>query len=251
MTGKSLDKIKGLSFDDKEVLTKAYITSIDRLWSEMAENPRSIDSLPFRSGDDKKRVMIEFATYAKRRSQSVTESFLADHLPDAVILAVLVLLGWSFCSFRHSPVIKAKDVIPAFHVITAADVLQFDAGPDSSPLEEIVGRYPTDSIAAETIIDPAKLSQGPRLSNELDGLRILNVKLQPTPLLSGIAPPVKLDLIGPAVTKRDCGNPQIYSVYLLNYRLQPDGLWGVIGTPGSAATALVSSSQLFVVGRGH
>jgi hypothetical protein len=251
MTRKSLDKIKGLSFDDKEILTKAYITSIDKLWSEMADDPRSIDSLPFRSLDDKKRVMIEFATYAKRRSRSVTRSFLVDHLPDAVILAVLVLLGWAFCSFRNSPAIKAKDVIPAFHVITAADVVQFGAGPDSYPLEEIVGRYPTDSIAAETVIDPSKLSRVPRLSNELDGLRILNVKLQPTPLLSGIAPPIKLDLIGQTVTKPDSGNPQIYSVYLLNSRLQPDGLWAVIGTPESAASALASASQLSVVGHAH
>jgi hypothetical protein len=251
MTGKSLDKIKGLSFDDKEILTKAYITSIEKLWSEMAENPRSIDSLPFRSHDDKKRVMIEFATYAKQRSRSVTKSFIGDHLPDAVILAVLVLLGWAFCSFRHIPVVKAKDDIPAFHVITEADILRLGAGHNSYPLEEIVGRYPTDAIAAETVIDPSKLSRGPRLSNELDGLRILNVKLQSTPLLSGIAPPVKLDLIGSVVTKPDSGNPQIYSVYLLNSRLQPDGLWVVIGTPESAATALASASQLSVVGHAH
>src|ERR1051326_1444689 len=226
MAGTSLDKIKGLTYDDKETLQKAYISSVEELWAKI---PR-IGTL-FKPADAN-RVMIECAKYAMRRSRFVTGGFLANHFLDFVILVALGLLVGAFGAFHHAPAVKSQKIIPAFHVINSDDIMQFGQGADRDSLNQILGRYSADAIPAEAVIDPSKLSRGRRLSNQLDGLRILNVTLQPTPLLSGSVPPVRLDLVG-AGTKPDSCCP-VCAVWLLDYRLQPDGLWAVIATSENA-----------------
>ena len=251
----AIDKIEGLSDSDRRVLRSNGINCAERFWAAMANDPSLITDLGFPNVDAEKRVTTLLAQLAESESKSLTSSWAAKHIPDCVALATCLLIIAAIVFVDRSPqsVIAKSDLGP-FHVIASSDIEVRNARDNTAAetvINDTVGRYATEQIAKGAKVDASKLSAGTHLSKELDGLRVLTLKLQSTSVLAGIKPPVKLGIIFSPRTKEDDKKASIHQIYVLDYRSAPDGIWVVIaGTDAETQelSADLSLGQLIAVG---
>lgn len=264
--GTSIDKIQGLSDVDRKTLRSENINCAEQFWAKISDNPRLIDTLSLPDLAAKQRVAIAFAGLAKKQSESDTKPSLVIHLPDLLIVVVLSLLAVALTFVDRAPpqvvrapaqVVTARDGLAPFHIIAQSDVEVRNAADEvraRSALNEVTGRYATEQIVKGAVIDPSKLSTGARLSNELDGLRIFNVKLQPTSILANINPPIKLGVILSPRAKDDANKVWVHEVYLLDFHILPDGVSAVVAATDNETQQLSTSlslGQLIAVGPVH
>jgi hypothetical protein len=223
-----IDKIRGLCIADRTALRSKQINSAQEFWKAMANDPRLLDGLGLPDEAARKRVATSLAALAKKQSESVTKGWFAIHTPALAVVAAVLLLVAAVVFRDRSPELVAREGFGAFHVITASDVEGGSAGTQAQKaLSKVIGRYATQPTAKGASIDPSKLSPGPPLSRELDGLRIFSIKLQATPLLENIRPPTKLAIIL-AHVKDNESSVVIHDVYVLDLHLVPDGVWAVV-----------------------
>jgi len=107
-------------------------------------------------------------------------------------------------------------------------------------------------VASGEILDSAKLSSGPRLADELNGLRIFTVRIRPTSVLSGVKPLIKLDLFFSPHSREDQGKAQLFSVYVLDFRSDGDNVSVVAAAAEDDVKKLlsvISEGDLIAVGR--
>lgn len=251
----SIDKVKALSESDRSALKSKDIDCAEQLWSAMADDPGLIGNLGLPDIDAQKRVTKTLASLAKTESKTITSSWFASHIPDFIVLAMCLLIIAAIVFVDRSPqVLIARNDVGPFHVITTSDV-EIRNGRDDTASEAVingvVGRYATEEIAKGAKVDASKLSAGTRLSNELDGLRVFALKLQPTSVLAGIKPPYKLGIILSPRTKEDDKKATVHQIYVLDCRSAPDGIWVVVaGTEAETQelSADLSLGQLIAVG---
>jgi hypothetical protein len=251
----SFDKLDGLSDVDRAALRSKNIDSAEQFWSAMSNDPDLISGLGLPDVDAQKRVTTTLARLAQSESKAITSSWFAGHIPDFVVLAIFLSIMAAIVLVDRSPeVVIARNNVGPFHVITRADVEIRNARDNTAAeavVNRVIGRYATQEIAKGGKVDPSKLSAGTRLSNELDGLRVFTLKLQPTSVLAGIKPPAKVGIILSPRTKEDDKKAPIHQVYVLDIRSASDGIWVVVaGTEAETQelSADLSAGQLIAVG---
>jgi hypothetical protein len=262
----ALRKVNLLSGEDRDALRTHGIESAEDFYARMAGNPSLIDSLGLPDADAKKRVVEAMATFAGTRSESITRHPLVEHIPDVIVVVVVLLAAYSLLLLDRTParpkmaqqvVVTAPKGLPAFRVIRESDVGVRDTAKSSTAIasvDAVLGRYATERLAEGTIIDQAKLSSGPRLSNELDGLRVFAVKLQSSPLLVNLKPPVKVGIMPSPREKYAGSQPSIYDVYILEMRPLSDGVSAVVATSEAHSRHLalfLGRADLIAVGPVH
>lgn len=260
-----LKKIESLTDQDRAALKAVHIEYAEDFLEKMHENTALIDSLISLDDNAKKRVLEAILQFVGKRSVSITEN-LVNHIPDGIVLLALILFGYSLFFLDRHPakpemskqvVVTAPKGLMPFHVISRSDVEIRDSTKTASALtsvEDVLGRYTTEHIAEGTVIVQFKLSSGPRLSNELDGLRVFNVKLQASPVLVNLNPPVKVGIIPSPRVKDARSEPKIYEVYILEMHPQPDGVSAVVATTAADSSKLasfLSRADLIAVGPVH
>ena len=253
--GTSIDKIEGLCAPDRATLMSKQISCAEQFWTAISDNPGLIDALSLPDLAAKKRVATAFAALAEQQARSETKNWFVIHIPDLLIVVILSLFAVAVMFVDRAPqVVTARAGLAPFHVIAGTDVEVLnaaDAAHATNALSEVTGRYATEQIAKGAVIEASKLSSGTRLSNELDGLRIFNVKLQPTSILENIKPPAKLGVILSPRAKDDANKVLIHEVYILEFHSVPDGVSAVVaGTDNEIQqlSTLLSLGQLIAVG---
>jgi hypothetical protein len=251
----SIDKVKALSESDRSALKSKDIDCAEQFWSAMADDPGLIGNLGLPDIDAQKRVTKTLAGLAKSESKTITSSWFASHIPDFVALVTVLLIIAAIVFVDRSPQsVIAKNDLGPFHVITRSDIEvrnARDITAAETAINDIVGRYATEQIAKGAKVDASKLSAGAHLSKELDGLRVLTLKLQSTSVLAGIKPPVKLGIILSPRTREDDKKAPIHQIYVLDFHSAPDGIWVVVaGTEAETQelSADLSLGQLIAVG---
>jgi hypothetical protein len=247
-----IDDVEGLSQSDKTTLKGHQIHYAEDFWARMAKDEALIGSLGFPDEESKKRIIGSLAQFAGKRADSITQPTLIVHIPDLFLLVGIVLVSyWIFLSGQAPPkpelaqqvVVAARDGLLPYRVIRNADVAIRPSIKNSSALtsiDAVVGRYVTEPIAEGTVIDRSKLSSGPALTNELDGLRLLYIKLQSSPILANLKPPLKLGIV-PSPRAKDAGiEPKIFDVYVLKLDAQSDGIAAVIAATTADSEKLAS-----------
>ncbi|HEY6251514.1 MAG TPA: hypothetical protein VI685_16265 [Candidatus Angelobacter sp.] len=247
-------KIEGLDAADRTALTNHHLPSTEEIWKGLAENAGLIDSFALPAAD-KTRMLRALAAEAKRQSESITKGKIAIHTPDLIVgIAVVALIVGAMLIKRNPQVIATKPLSP-FHVVNTKDVeIRFaaDAAKANTALAEYIGRYPTAQVASGEVLDSTRLSSGPPLADELNGLRIFTLKVRPTSVLSGVKPPVKLDLFFSPHSREDQGKAQLFSVYALDFRSDGDNSSVVAAAAEDDAKRLlsvISQGDLIVLGR--
>jgi len=246
-------KIEGLEAADRTTLTDHHLPSTEEIWKGLAENAGLIDSFGLPAAD-KTRMLRALGAEAKRQSESITKGKIAVHTPDLIVgIAVVALIVGAMLTNRNPQVVATKP-LPPFHVVNAKDVeVRFatDEANAKAALAEYVGRYPTAQVASGEVLDSARVSSGPRLAEELSGLRIFTVKIRPTSVLSGVKPPIKLDLFFSPHSREDQGKAQLFSVYVLDFRSDGDNSSVVAAAAEDDAKRLlsvISQGDLIAIG---
>jgi hypothetical protein len=256
MIDHGIDRIDGLTEPDRTALQASQIDYAEDFWAKMANDERLIDSLGLPDEQAKTRVIRSLAQFASKRADSITRPLLIVHIPDALVaFGILLVIYWIFVARQTPPkpeiadqvVVTARNGLMPYRVIKSADVAVRASTKNSAAvtsIDAVVGRYVTEHIPEATVIERSKLSSGSALKNELDGLRLLYVRMQSTPLLSNLKPPREIGIV-PSPRAKDAGiDSKIYNVYVLKIDPQPDGLAAVI-----AATTADSEKLASFVGR--
>lgn len=247
-----VDRINGLTESDRTTLKARQIHYAEDFWAKLVRDEALIDSLGFPDEESKKRVIGSLAQFAGKRADSITQPKLIVHIPDVfVTFGITLVIYWLFVSGQTHPkpeiaqqvVVTARNGLVPYRVIKSADIAIRSSPKNSAALtslEAVVGRYVTEQIAEGTVIERSKLSSGSALTNELDGLRLLYIKLQSNPLLVNLKPPVKLGIV-PSPRAKDSGiEAKIYDVYILKTDAQADGIGAVIATTTADCEKLAS-----------
>jgi hypothetical protein len=246
-------KIEGLVAADRTTLTGHHLPSTEEIWEGLAEDAGLIDSFGL-PAVDKTRMLRALAAEAKRQSESITKGKIAVHTPDLMVGIALVVLVVGAMLINRNPQVVATRPLPPFHVINAKDVkVRFATGEAkaNATLAEYIGRYPTAQVASGQVLDAATVSSGPRLADELSSLRIFSAKIRPTLVLSGVKPPIKLDLFFSPHSREDQGKAQLFSVYVLDFRSDGDNSSVVAAAAEDDAKRLlsvISQGDLIAIG---
>jgi hypothetical protein len=255
-----------LTTDDREALKTHGFEYAEEFLATMATNSALINTLGLPDDAAKKRVLGAMPATAEARARSFTQHPLIVHIPDLIVAVGVSLVVYALVFLNRGPVgpvmaqqvtVTAPEGLAPFRVIDKSDV-EIRLGPKSASaatsVEEVLGRYVTEPLAKGAVIDKPRLNSGRRLSNELDGLRVLGVKLQTSPILVNVTLPVKVGIV-PAPRTGDTGRgPKIFEVYILEARLQSDGIAAVVATSEAICAELSSflgRADLIVVGPAH
>lgn len=251
----AIDKVGGLSDSDRQMLRSHCIERAQQLWLAIADDPAVIAHLGLADVDAQKRVATSLARLAQRESRTITRNWFPSHIPDLVVMTILLCMIGAIVFVDRSPqALIARSNLSPFHVITKTDIKvhnAYDNRTATDAINGILGRYTTEALTKGDKINLSKLSDGVRLSNELAGLRVLTVKLQPTSVLSGVKPPVKLGIVLSPRTNADDKQLPIHRVFVLDYRSAPDGIWVVLAVTEAETqeiSAELSTGQLIAVG---
>jgi hypothetical protein len=175
-----------------------------------------------------------------RRSDFLVEGFLGKYWLDLLLFLALLLACaalWRDAHIRppQTPLVAGERGLPPFHVIQIADLRLKGQGSTPPPVEraaDVVGRYCFQFVPAGAVIDPAKLSQGDRLSNQLSGRLLVGLKVQATNLFVGMNPPFLAALTG-APAERGTAALLEREVIVLDLQTQGDGLAAVLAVSAS------------------
>lgn len=201
----------------------------------------------------------EMSDVVLARAKRLNRTWLRDHLPDMCVVLLITFLLWGI--FRHrSPnkaqislvvVSKASGLAP-FEVIRKEDVTLRNGAPNSSAftsVNDVLGRYAIQYIPKDAILEGTQVSAGAQLSNEMDRRQILALKLQPSTILVGVRPPIKIGLLA-SPREKDHSAVFINDVYLLDFHSQADGISAVLAISDSdlkTLSPLISRSDLIAI----
>lgn len=238
---------------DRTALTNHHLPSTAEIWKGLAADAGLIDSLGLPNAA-KTRMLGALSAEAKRQSRSITKGKISSHMPDLILGIALVTLIVAAVFINRSPEVLAEKPLLPFHVVNAKDV-EVRSAPDNAKtnaaLAKYIGRYPSAEVASGEALDSSKLNSGPALRDELNGLRIFTVKLRPTSVLSGVKPPIKLDLFFSPHAREDQGKAQLFRVYILDFRSDGDNSSVVVAAAEDDAKKLlsvISQGDLIAVG---
>lgn len=263
LSKQTLDKLRPLTDEDRRALAAHEIHSAEDFHAKMAQDPLLLDTLGLADAAARTRVAETMAAVAGKRARAITGSPLAKHVFDIVVVMAVLAAAYSLFLRDRTPrpprmaqqvVVTAASGLRPFHVITRSDVglrnTHASAGTVAS-VEDVLGRYVDEQLPEGTVLQRAKLNSGPALSVELDGLRVLAVKLQPSPLLVNLKPPVRLGIMPAPHERYTAEQPALHDVYVLSTRPLSDGVSAVIAVPEAHARHLalfIGRAQLIAVG---
>jgi hypothetical protein len=217
---KWIAKIGGMSPAELSVIIQYGTTT--KLWSALSKDPEFIDKLWLQNTAAKIKLTNTLAYEATKQARSIANRPLRAHLPDAVILGVVILVVLSLTFRNRDPVSTAntKTWLPAYHIIDESDVTTRNADPTvrKNLVASIIGRYAKEQLPAGTSVDSTMLSKGAHLSKQLAGMRVFSLRLQPSPILNNVTPPAQLGLFFTSSAKNDILPQQqaIHTVYILD-----------------------------------
>jgi len=235
----------------------------EEFWNRLASDPDFLDK-SFADATLKGRVAKGASDVVVARARSITRHRFKDHLPDVLVFLVIGLALYGLFH-RRTPtdsaasqlvVVSKTEGLNPFQTITRFD-LTLGSGPVSpstfASVEDVVGRYAMEHIAKGKILERSKVSNGPRLSNELDQRRIFQIKLQPSPVLAGVQPPVVVGLFA-SPRDKDSSSALIHDLYILDVHSDPNGISAVVATSVAdfdKLAPLISRSDLIAIGPAH
>jgi hypothetical protein len=246
-----------------EFLESKGITSLEELSNHIAADPNFIaDNFP----DDTSG--LEFAELASkidlRIAKRITRSKLRDHLADiCVAFAIVVAIYGIFRDRTPAKVAVSSQIVVSkasgldpYQIIKADDIVLTSGNVSQSAftsMTDVVGRYVAQHIPKGTTLERSMLNDGARLSNELDQRRLIRLKLQPSVLLAGFHPPIRLDLLA---SPHDKGVLAlfIHEIYIVDFHIETDGISAVVATSPAEfdkLAPLISTSDLYVIGPVH
>jgi hypothetical protein len=182
-----------------------------------------------------------------RRSHYFTEGGWRKYWFDCILLLILVLiLAGLRRDARLTPpesgIIAKRGGLEPFHVIELADLrltCQSEALPLVERATQIIGHYSFNYLGGCAAIDPKRLSSGARLTNELDTLVLVRIKVQPTTLFSGMQPPFRAALMC-SPRERDTTALLFNDLMVLDLEKNGDQLSIVVAIPSDEEPTLAS-----------
>jgi hypothetical protein len=263
-----LARLLQLTDEDRTTLAARNINTVEEFVARQAQDPTIIHHLGLADYKAKNRVADAILFAVKQRwevrprarealdsAAALTERRLRTHLPDIIVIIVLLLLGvgvYRGCSSRTA-LIAPRGLMP-FQLIAPSDIEA--SGPDQRSLtavrNEVVGKYSTVRVAPGAVINLWSLSSRTLPVNALDGRRIFRLKLQPGPLAETFSSllPARISLMI-APKDKDVKGMLLDDIYVLDVQTQADGISAVVATTEANAQALSSfeaKSDLIIVG---
>jgi hypothetical protein len=265
---KLIGKVGGVDPADLSVLRASKYRTTDDLWSALGKDPEFINNAGLKDAAAQIRLANALAKEATRQARSITSNPFRRHIPDVVIVGLLVLIVIPLIVRNRDLVLTTKAWLPAYHIIDDSDIQIVNSrgankenstgttaetnnannrtGANSTMivLQPAVGRYAKEQLPAGYRIDPTRLSGGVRLSKQLAGMLVFSLKLQASPILNNVTPPAQLGVYFASSSKNDASSQvqRIHVVYVLDLQKLPDGIMAVIAAPESETRELLSLS---------
>jgi hypothetical protein len=166
----------------------------------------------------------------------------------AVLLVVGLISAAVWCDLRYTyntgPIVRVARAggLEPFHLIIRSDLRADKTPPDPKSvqaIEQAVGHYTREYVAANQVLDRKKLNAGPPLSAELNGRFIIRLKVVSTDLFSAMDPPFQAQLMA-SPRERGTAALLVGDVFVLDLQQLGDGMSVVLAIPSPAESSLAS-----------
>jgi len=265
-----LESVPGLDPADRTTLIGGGIESVEAYRVRSARQPGLLAQLfPGDAGARVRQALAARAeacraeaTTAQRQAEKIDRPWLRGHTSDILLALIVSVLLYGI--FRHRPpapartaqqmVVIAPSGLAAFQVIRAEDIALRETATDKSALTSVasaVGRYAAEGVAKGDVLEESQLNSGRTLRDELNGRRVIQVKVQSSAVVAGLKLPVRVALLAsPKINARSSGL-LLQDVLLLATKTQADAITAVVALRDCDAKRLMpflGFSELFVVG---
>jgi hypothetical protein len=245
------DPIRKLDEDVRQRLRAQQITSADKLANQALTQPAFLTQF---NVDTRRQLLEIIAQVVARRSRSLIWPQLRRHTLDLVVLVVMLAVGAALWRDYHlsqkAIAIAGPSGILPFHVIRTSDLASKGPKPTDG-FADVVGRYSAEYVPPGSRILVEKLSQGPRLTAELNDRFLVRLKVQTTNLFAGMNPPFRAAL-QVAPHERGTGALVLNDVFVLDMQEKSDGpsaVLAVLSADESTLAAFMARSDFFLVAR--
>lgn len=185
-------------------------------------------------------ILVKRATAIFRRSDFLTNGLLGKVWLELLLVLIVLLVAaalWRDAHTNLEPQLVAKPggILP-FHVIQLADLRlehQETTVPSTKGAKDLIGRYAFTYLPSGKPVNPSQLSQGARLSKELEGRVLIQLNVRPTQVFNGMKPPFRASLLASPAER---GTTVLFQKDVLVLDLQPS-------TDGSRAVVALSASD--------